>query len=256
MDRVPGNSVRTDDGGGVQVVRRIPLSLESFPGIRGKELYVALAALQRIRALWESTTAGRWVTIDFGDDACDLYAELYRDTFWALESRTDLCNIATEIRTLVPDSLPDSDLALGMDDFISGKYRDDFSAARRKLVDALYAEGGVPWNNPAEPLFDIFDAEIETMRQYAVRAGDQFERRLGLEDVPATPRRVTREPDFTKEEIEKKATEFLDKNPRGKLEGPQGFLGYVGISKRTWSRYRKNYGMTWSSLKRDVRKTA
>lgn len=244
----------------VRAVRRIPLSLGAFPIIRGNELYVALSALQRMCDLWESSTAGQWVTLDFGAPARDLYAQLYWDMFVVLESREDLATLTGDVKQLVPDSMPDSDLALIMDDVLKGHYLDEFTQARRILTNALFASGGAPWENPAEILFDIFDAEIAHYREAAVRSSKEFGARLGLvgtrdEEVSKPKKsRTGRTRNYDKDALIRSVCEFLTRYPAGIC---REFQIYAGITPRTWSRYTsatEGYGLTWSELKQMCQK--
>lgn len=236
------------------ILRRRPLDAEMFTAWRGREIYVALAALKQLRAYWDATTGQRWFTMVWDDDQ-GLYQTLIHDLYFAMGQRPDLGTATAELRNLVPDLPPDSDLALILDEEIRGHIFDYLTRARQMLIAILIAEGGAPAVNPADPLFVTFDAEIGLMARNAISACDAKAVELGLMKPATLAKARTGRPrgrTWERSALLAAASTFIEGNSDARRAA---FLQRVGISERNWKRYTKDYGFTWSELRRECHKS-
>lgn len=167
------------------VLRRKPLDAVMFAVWRGAEIEVALAALKRIRAYWNATTSYRWCAIVPEDDQ-GLYQTLTHDLFFALGQRPELGVLTAEIRKQIPEQPVDHDLALALDDEIKGDIFDGLSRARFMLNEVLIAEGGSFGQNRADPLFALFDKELEMIARDGKRQVDEWAIKLRLKNSNQT----------------------------------------------------------------------
>lgn len=183
----------TANKSGQTMARRGPLTPGAWQAFVGGELEGAIAALKRIRSYWRAVTVSPWFVV-VPDDDNDLYDTLYHDLFFMLAQRHRFDSIAEELRQLVPETPPDHDLALILDEEVKGDIFGNLTRARRMLNKVMIADGKTLEESSVEHLFSVFDPAIESLAKHASDAAEAEAKRLGLlkddipEDAPAPQR--------------------------------------------------------------------